>query len=106
MNLPPNFWRKISDTFCDWRNATQCIRVARRLALHPGKARLLHVPVSIGADDRLRELAAYGPNPGKAEPLPGTAKRRFQEMAAKHKVWIVNSSLIELFDGKKYKTLS
>ncbi len=52
------------------------------------------------------ELAAYGPNPGKAEPLPGPAERRFQEMAAKHKVWMVNGSLIELFDGKKYNTLS
>ena len=29
------------------------------------------------------ELAAYGPNPAKAEPLPGPAERKFQEMAAK-----------------------
>ena len=42
------------------------------------------------------ELAAYGPNPAKAEPLPGPAERKFQEMAAKHKIWIVNGSLIEI----------
>ena len=52
------------------------------------------------------ELAAYGPNPAKAEPLPGPAERKFQEMAAKHKIWLVNGSLIELVEGKKYNTLS
>ncbi|HQX49030.1 MAG TPA: carbon-nitrogen hydrolase family protein [Planctomycetaceae bacterium] len=52
------------------------------------------------------ELAAYGPNPAKAEPLPGPAERKFQEMAAKHKIWIVNGSLIEMLNGAKYNTLS
>ncbi len=52
------------------------------------------------------ELAAYGPNPAKAEPLPGPAERKFQEMAAKHKIWIINGSLIEQVHAQKYNTLS
>ena len=52
------------------------------------------------------ELAAYGPNPAKAEPLPGPAERKFQEMAAKHNIWIVNGSLIEILNGQNYNTLS
>ncbi len=52
------------------------------------------------------ELAAYGPNPAKAEPLPGPGERKFQEMAAKHKIWVVNGSLIELVGEHKYNTLS
>ena len=40
------------------------------------------------------ELAAYGPTPAKAEPLPGPAERKFQEMAAKHKIWLINGSVI------------
>ncbi len=52
------------------------------------------------------ELAAYGPNPAKAEPLPGPAERKFQELAARHNVWLVNGSLIELAEGKKFNTLS
>lgn len=52
------------------------------------------------------ELAAYGPNPAKAEPLPGPAERKFQEMAAKHKIWLVNGSLVEMLEGKKYNTAS
>lgn len=39
------------------------------------------------------ELAAYGPNPAKAEPLPGPAERKFQEMAAKHHIWIADGLL-------------
>ncbi len=52
------------------------------------------------------ELAAYGPNPAKAEPLPGPAERMFQEMAARHHIWMINGSLIELAEGQKYNTLS
>ncbi len=52
------------------------------------------------------ELAAYGPNPAKAEPLPGPAERKFQELAARHKIWLINGSLVELAQGKKYNTLS
>ncbi|WP_442505127.1 carbon-nitrogen hydrolase family protein [Novipirellula sp. SH528] len=52
------------------------------------------------------ELASHGPNPAKAEPLPGPSERKFQEMAANHKIWIVNGSLVEILNGKKYNTLS
>ena len=52
------------------------------------------------------ELAAYGPNPAKAEPLPGPAERKFQEMAAKHNIWVINGSLVELVGADKYNTLS
>lgn len=52
------------------------------------------------------ELAAYGPNPAKAEPLPGPAERKFQDMAAKHKIWVINGSLVEHLNGKRYNTLS
>jgi predicted amidohydrolase len=52
------------------------------------------------------ELAAFGPNPAKAEPLPGPTERVFQEMASKHKIWMVNGSLVELLNGKKYNTAS
>jgi predicted amidohydrolase len=52
------------------------------------------------------ELAAYGPDPAKAEPLPGPAERTFQDMAARHKLWLVSGSLIEIADGKLYNTAS
>ncbi len=52
------------------------------------------------------ELAAYGPNPAKAEPLPGPAERKFQEMAARHKIWVINGSLVELVGEQRYNTLS
>jgi len=54
----------------------------------------------------LSELAAYGPSHSRAEPLPGPAERAFQEMAAKHELWLVNGSVFELCDGKVYNTAS
>lgn len=52
------------------------------------------------------ELAACGPSPSRAEPMPGPAERAFQEMAARHKVWMVSGSHFELHDGKVYNTSS
>ncbi len=52
------------------------------------------------------ELAAHGPSPAKAEPLPGPTERAFQEMAAKHKLWLINGSTCELADDKVYNTCS
>ena len=52
------------------------------------------------------ELASYGPNPAKAQPLPGPAERKFQELAARHRIWLINGSLVELAQGQKYNTLS
>jgi deaminated glutathione amidase len=50
------------------------------------------------------ELAACGPAPRKAEPLPGPAERAFQAMAAQHGVWLVDGSHFELADGTVYNT--
>jgi predicted amidohydrolase len=52
------------------------------------------------------ELAACGPSPAKAEPMPGPAERAFQEMAARHRVWLVSGSHFELLDGKVHNTAS
>jgi len=52
------------------------------------------------------ELAAHGPSPAKAEPLPGPTERAFQEMAVKHKIWLVDGSIFELCDGKVFNTCS
>jgi predicted amidohydrolase len=52
------------------------------------------------------ELAAFGPLTTRAQPLPGPAERAFQEMAAHHKIWLINGSLFELHEGKVYNTSS
>lgn len=52
------------------------------------------------------ELAACGPSPSTAEPMPGPAERVFQEMAAGHKVWLISGSHFELHDGKVFNTAS
>lgn len=54
----------------------------------------------------LPELAAFGPSTAKAQPLPGPAERTFQEIAARHKVWLVNGSMFESHEGKVYNTCS
>src|SRR5262249_50731236 len=51
------------------------------------------------------ELAAFGPLPRHAQPLPGPAEASFQAMAAKHKVWLLPGSLYERgADGRIYNT--
>ncbi len=52
------------------------------------------------------ELAAYGAWTGKAEALPGHSEKVFQDMAAYHKLWLVNGSVFELKDGKTFNTAS
>ncbi len=52
------------------------------------------------------ELAACGPSPVHAEPMPGPAERAFQELAARHRVWLVTGSHFELHDGNVYNTAS
>jgi len=54
----------------------------------------------------LSELAAHGPNPAKAEPIPGPTERAFQEMAAKHGIWLLDGSIFELSEGNVYNTAS
>jgi predicted amidohydrolase len=52
------------------------------------------------------ELAACGPSPAAAEHLPGSSETAFQEMAARHELWLLNGSLFELVHGKVYNTAS
>ena len=53
------------------------------------------------------ELAPYGPLPRHAQPLPSPAEAAFQEMAAKHKVWLLPGSQYErASDGAIYNTAS
>ena len=41
------------------------------------------------------ELAAFGPAPKHAQPLPGPAEAAFCEMAARHHVWLIPGTLFE-----------
>lgn len=50
------------------------------------------------------ELAALGPSPAKAEPMPGEAESRLCEMAASNGLWLVPGSLFELRDGQIFNT--
>lgn len=52
----------------------------------------------------ISELAAYGPSPRLAEPMPGPAERAFQEMAAGHGIWLIPGSLMELAGEKVHNT--
>ncbi|HEU0201651.1 MAG TPA: carbon-nitrogen hydrolase family protein, partial [Burkholderiaceae bacterium] len=42
------------------------------------------------------ELAAFGPNPAKAQPMPGAAEAHLCEIARRHGVWLIPGSLFEL----------
>ena len=53
------------------------------------------------------ELAPYGPLPRYAQPFPNEAEARFQEMARRHKIWLLPGSMFEkAADGKTYNTAS
>lgn len=52
------------------------------------------------------ELAAHGPSPAFAEPVPGPTERSFQEMAAKHAVWLVAGSIFERVEDHVFNTAS
>jgi len=52
------------------------------------------------------ELAVHGPLLQYAQPLPGTVEQQFQEMAKKHRIWLVNGSMYERFEGAIYNTTS
>lgn len=54
----------------------------------------------------LAELNVCGSDPARAEPLPSEAETRFCEAAAKHGVWLIPGSVLELSDGKTYNTTS
>ncbi len=50
------------------------------------------------------ELAAFGPSPRHAQPLPGPAEEQFREMAKRHGVWLLPGSIFETVDDKRYNT--
>ena len=50
------------------------------------------------------ELAAYGPNPLRAETMPGEAEERLCRIAARHGVWLIPGSLFEQRDGCIFNT--
>lgn len=52
------------------------------------------------------ELACFGPLLHNAQPLPGEAEAAFQEMARRHKVWLLNGSMYERKDGVIHNTTS
>jgi predicted amidohydrolase len=52
----------------------------------------------------LSELAAHGPVIHSAEPLPGATEGVFQEMARRHRIWLVPGSFFEHRDGAVYNT--
>jgi len=50
------------------------------------------------------ELAAFGPAPKHAQPLPGPAEAAFCEMAARHHLWLIPGSLFERRGDGIYNT--
>ena len=52
------------------------------------------------------ELACFGPLLHHAQVLPGEAEAAFQDMATRHKVWLVNGSMYERKDGVIHNTTS
>lgn len=50
------------------------------------------------------ELAAFGPYPSHAQPLPGSAEHTFQRWAEHFKIWLIPGSLFEAADGNIYNT--
>ncbi|MGH6927142.1 MAG: carbon-nitrogen hydrolase family protein, partial [Dongiaceae bacterium] len=52
------------------------------------------------------ELACHGPLLQNAQPLPGAAEEAFQEMARRHRIWLINGSMYERREGAIYNTTS
>lgn len=50
------------------------------------------------------ELAPFGPDPAKAQPLPGDAEARLAAIAREHGVWLIPGSLFEARGGAVYNT--
>lgn len=50
------------------------------------------------------ELCAFGPDPAKAQTLPGPAEKHFCGLARHYGVWLLPGSLYEIFDGRVYNT--
>lgn len=54
----------------------------------------------------LSELAVHGPLLRYAQPLPGNVEQQFQEIARKHRIWLINGSMYERHEGAIYNTTS
>lgn len=52
------------------------------------------------------ELAAFGANPGHAQPLPGPAEQRFMAAARRNGLWLVAGSMFERVGAQVYNTAS
>ncbi len=52
----------------------------------------------------LGELAVPGPDPGRAQPLPGPAEDAFRESARRHGIWLLPGSLYERAGEHVYNT--
>jgi predicted amidohydrolase len=50
------------------------------------------------------ELATYGVSLERAQPMPGPAERRYQEIAREHSLWLVPGSLYERAGARIYNT--
>ncbi len=50
------------------------------------------------------ELAANGPSHASAQPIGGEYETAFQEMARKHRIWLIPGSIFESRDGLIYNT--
>lgn len=54
----------------------------------------------------LPELVTYGPDKKHAQSMPGEAERGYQELAAKHGIWLIPGSLYEQTSDGIYNTTS
>jgi deaminated glutathione amidase len=52
------------------------------------------------------ELAPHGPLIETAQPFPNDTERKFQEAAARHRVWLIPGSMFEQVEGGVYNTAS
>lgn len=52
------------------------------------------------------ELAPFGPLHDHAQPLPSVAERSFQEMAARHGIWLIPGSMFERVGDRIFNTAS
>lgn len=50
------------------------------------------------------ELAAFGPNPARAQAMPGPAENRLRDIARKNRVWLVPGSLYERRESVIFNT--
>ena len=52
------------------------------------------------------ELAPFGPLSSNAQPFPNDTERSFQDLAARHGIWLLPGSMFERIDDRIYNTAS